>query len=187
MQKIKGALEIVSSFSRLKHENVRLLFLGYPEKAYENIGIKAFLKKVLRIIGMPVYSDRIKKIAQKDARIIMSPYVRNVKSLLREAYCQVSFPTIPHAILPIAESIILGIPVISVDTPEAREYSMGQSAILVKMYDTRSLFEAMVYALDNPGKLKEMVQSESEAVKMMFDVNTNHAILDHLYRNLIGL
>ena len=46
------------------------------------------------------------------------------------------FPTIPHAIIPIAESIYLGKPIISAETPEAIEYSNeGKGALLFKIND----------------------------------------------------
>ena len=62
MQKIKGALEVVEVFSEYIHEdNVRLLFVGCEDKNFDLKGYQAKIKSILRLIGRPVYSDKIKK------------------------------------------------------------------------------------------------------------------------------
>lgn len=186
LQKIKGALEVIQIFYEQIHEkNARLLFVGCNEKCYDNRGYKAKIKALLRIMGLPVYSDKIKSIAQKDDRIVLIPSTYQIKSLIEQAFCLVSFPTIPHANLPIAEAIWLGKPIISADTPEAQEYSNnGESAILFKMNNKDEFKKALTYALENDTQIEESAKNGSKNIQLMFDSKRNSNLLNDAYKRL---
>lgn len=186
MQRIKGAYEIVKSFSNLPYnKNLRLLFVGYASREYDKSRSKGIVKVILRTIGFPVYSDRIKRIAQQDNRIIFIPATTNVKELIRQSHCVISFPTIPHAIIPIAEAIWLEKPIISADTPEAREYSNnGKAAFLVEIKNEKELFNAMVYSLKN-NRLMEIARIGSRAIQKKFDKSLNSKKLHNIYLSLL--
>ena len=182
-QKIKGAYEVLFTFSKkIKNKSVKLLFVCSESKEFSNKGLKGIIKNILRKIYLPVLSDKIKIILQNDDRIICIPHTENIKSLYKSTNCVVAFPTIPHAILPIAECIILGIPVISVDTQEAREYSnKGKSAILVQMNNIVSLKKAMIEFINNETVYKLNTMKSSTIVRAKFDKNKNSAALNKLY------
>ena len=149
MQIIKGAFEVVKIFSEnIADENARLLFVGSEGKDYENTSTyKGKIKSILRMLGLSVFSDNIKHIAQQDDRIVFIPTTSQVRSLIEQSNFLISFPTIPHAILPIAESIYLKTPVISADTPEAREYSNnGKAAILYELNNKKAFLGAPFFA-----------------------------------------
>jgi len=115
------------------------------------------------------------------------PYTRNVKSLYKQSTCMVSFPTIPHAILPIAEAIICGLPVISVKTSESLEYSNnGASAILVKMGDQEALLDSMKLILANPDLAKQNAIDGASEISKLFDPVTNTDLLLEVYASLIN-
>jgi glycosyltransferase involved in cell wall biosynthesis len=186
MQSIKGAYEIVKTFSnKIDDDNARLIFVGYNSEEYDSNSVKAYIKTILRRINKPVYSDRIKNIVQKDDRIIFIPATKNVKNLIEQAYCLVSFPIIPHAILPLAESIWNCTPVISADTPEAREYTNdGKGAILVPMNNLEELAKAMKYAINNPEQIRTNAYNGSKRIRTMFDPEVNYGKLSELYSSL---
>ena len=187
MQKIKGAIEVVQVFhEKISDENARLLFVGCDVKTYGNKDtFKERIKAVLRFIKFPVFSDKIKAIAQKDNRIIFIPSTNQVMSIIEQSYCILSFPTIPHAILPIAEAIYLGKPVISADTPEAREYSNGgSSALLFEINNIGDFEKKILYAFNNERKMNEMAQKGTEAIKSTFDAFSNSKLLNNIYTEL---
>jgi glycosyltransferase involved in cell wall biosynthesis len=186
-QLIKGAYEVVSVFSKdINKTSIKLLLLGADDIKYNNHGFKAFIKKILRIINIPVKGDRIKKILQDEKQIIKIPRTKNVLSLYQQVYCVIAFPTIPHAILPIAEALCNGTPIISADTLEAREYSNdGKAAILVPMNNKIALKEAINYAINNENEIKECAKNGVDYIQKKFDAKTNSKNLDSIYSRLL--
>lgn len=189
MQIIKGAHEVVQVFSEnISDKNARLLFVGCEGKSYENSSsFKGKIKTILRCIKLSVFSDKIKRMAQKDDRIVFIPTTNQVKSLIEQSNYLISFPTIPHAILPIAEAVYLGKPVISAKTPEAREYSNdGKSAVLFEMNNKEDFQEAIRYAIENESKLIELANTGSKIIQSTFDPIKNSLLLNNLYRKLLN-
>jgi glycosyltransferase involved in cell wall biosynthesis len=186
-QLIKGALEVVSVFSNeIKQKNVKLILLGADEIKFSNRGLIAFLKKILRSVNLPVKGDCLKKILQDEKRIIQIPRTKNVLSLYQQVYCVIAFPTIPHAILPIAESLWNGTPIISADTLEAREYSNnGKSAILIPMHNKIALKDAIIDAINNENEIKDLALEGIDYIREKFDPKTNSKILDNIYSGLL--
>jgi glycosyltransferase involved in cell wall biosynthesis len=186
-QLIKGAYEVVSVFSKdINKNNIKLLLLGADQIKYDNHGFVAFIKKILRSINMPVKGDSLKKILQDEKQIIHIPRTKNVLSLYQQVYCVIAFPTIPHAILPIAESIWNCTPIISADTLEAREYSNdGKAAILIPINNKVALKEAIIYAINNENKIKELAMNGVDYIREKFDAKRNSKILDIIYSRLL--
>ncbi len=186
-QLIKGAYEVLSVFSKNTIENkAKLLVLGVDNIAYDKNGIKAFVKKVLRTVRLPVRADKLKGILQNNKNIIQLPKVNDVFSLYQQVYCTVAFPTIPHAILPIVESIWNGTPVISVDTQEGREYSFnGISADLVPINDIEALEKSVLYAINNVEELKKTTEKGIKFIQKTFDKERNSAKLNGIYVDLL--
>lgn len=182
-QLIKGAYEVVSVFSNeIKNKNIKLLLLGADEIEFDKKGIKAFIKKFLRNLNLPVKGDRLKQLLQDDKRIIKISKTKNVLSLYKQVYCVIAFPTIPHAILPIAEALWNSTPVISADTPEAREYSNnGKSALLVPMHNIKAFKKAIDEAINNEIKIIEMAIKGSSIIRVKFDMKTNCDKLNSIY------
>jgi len=186
IQKIKGALQVVRAFNEnIKFKDARLLFVGCDTKQILYTGFKGWIKKILHYFNYFTYSDQIKKIAQKDDRIICIPSTNQVKSLFDQSYCTVIYPTIPHAIIPIAESIYLEKPVLSAETPEALEYSnKGKGARLFKINDNNSFINEFNYMYQNSEEVYKSASENMNDIKELFSLETNARILNRLYNNL---
>lgn len=134
IQRIKGAYEVVKTFSDcISNRNYRLLLLGYDiQKPMK--GFVGMLKKILYSLGFDINEIKIRKVVADDKRIkcISSRY--KILDIIKQSYCCVSYFTIPHANLTLAESLMLGIPIIAAKTEETDEYSgNGHNAILFEI------------------------------------------------------
>lgn len=186
MQKIKGSLQIVKTFSKnIKSKDARLLFVGSDSKLIVYKGIKGAIKKILHLFRYFTYSDTVKKIALQDDRIVFIPPTNQVKSLFEQSYCTLVFPTIPHAIIPIAESIYLGKPIISAETPEAIEYSNeGKGAFLFKINDEEDFAKELLHVSRNKEKIYNRTRKNSDFVREMFSKEKNSSKLNQIYSEL---
>ena len=186
-QLIKGAYEVISVFSKKTiGNNVKLLVIGLEDIEFDTTGLKAIIKKGLRKINLPVKGDKLKSLLQNNKNIIKLPKVSDVLSLYQQVYCVVSFPTIPHAILPIAEAIWNRTPVISADTPEAREYSFnGASAKLVPINNIKLLEKAILYAINNEENFKIKTGNGVEHIKNTFNKKINSSKLNRIYSDML--
>ena len=187
IQKTKGALQVVKAFNEnMNFKDARLLFVGCDTKRILYEGYKGIIKKILHYFNYFTYSDQIKKIVQKDDRIICIPATNQVKSLFEQSYCTVVYPTIPHAIIPIAESIYLGKPVLSAKTPEALEYSnQGKGARLFKINDKNSFVNELKYIYENKDEVYKSAAENINFIKELFSLETNGRLLNKLYNTLI--
>jgi glycosyltransferase involved in cell wall biosynthesis len=182
----KGALEIIDFFyHKVLANNVRLLLLGSDDKMIVYSGIRGVVKKFLTKFNYYRYNDKVKMLAQKDSRIVFAPSTYHVKSLIEQSYCLISFFTIPHANLPLAEAVFLGKPAIAARTPEAIEYcNKGKSALLFEINNKNDFGEKLLFALQN----QELINSKSKegmiVVRDLFDPIRNSALIDKLYKSL---
>jgi glycosyltransferase involved in cell wall biosynthesis len=188
MQKIKGALEVVEVFSEYIHkDNVRLLFVGCEDKNFDHKGYQAKIKSILRLIDRPVYSDKIKKIAQKDERIVFLPATNHVKSLIEQSFCLVSYFTIPHANLPIAEATWLGVPTISANTPESIEYCAdAKSTLLFEINNKEEFKNTLLFAIRNEKFINTNASIKMTVIRDKFDPVNNSALLNKVYIDLLN-
>lgn len=183
---LKGALEVVDVFSsKILSKDARLLVVGSDTKDLDFVGIRGFGKKILGSLNYHTYTHKVKLLSQKDDRIIFIPSTYQVKSLIEQSFCVVSFFTIPHANLPIAESTWLGKPSISAYTPEAVEYAANCPAALLFEMCNKEDFEAkMIYALDNSKLINNQALDGKREIREMFDPIRNSELLNQLYKNL---
>jgi glycosyltransferase involved in cell wall biosynthesis len=97
----------------------------------------------------------------------------------------VSFFTIPHANLSLAEAVFLGKPSIAARTPEALEYSNnGESALLFEMNNKKDFKEKIMFALENKELINCRAQEGMMKIKDLFDPIRNSNSLNKLYYNL---
>ena len=186
IQKSKGALEIVETFTKeLPMTDIRLLFVGCDSKNITYQGIKGYVKKMLSHFNYHSYYDKIKYFAQHDKRIVFIPSTYKIKSIIEQSYCLLSFHTMPHANLLLAESVYLGKPVITALTPETLDYSNnGESALLVEMNNKRELKEKMIFAIENNDLINLKAKAGMMKIRDLFDPVRNYDLLDKLYKSL---
>ena len=170
MQRIKGAYEVLKTFSeKIPDRDCRLLVLGFT-KDFSSSGLKGFIKRILYRLGRPTYDFLVKSIAQKDSRIVCIHSKYYIKDLFDQAYCLLSYFTMPHANLAMAEAIIEGLPVIATKTEESLEYSLnGKLALLFEMNNMEA-FENTISDLDSQyPRMKQMLAMYAEELKGKFD------------------
>lgn len=184
MQAIKGALEVFETFSRICGDECRLLALG-AKKEFYFLGLNGLIKRILKVFGYKTRSIRISEALNRDKRIICIPSIYAIKDIIEKSYCVLSYFTIPHANLTLAESIILKVPVIATRTEESEEYTgRGQYALLFD-FKNRKQFE---YILSNIDQLRlpliERLAEGSVLIAEKFDKKRNsdafRYVLDHL-------
>lgn len=182
MARIKGAYEVIKTFvDKIKGDDYRLLVLGFT-KEINTKGITGKVRKLLHIFGFPLFEYKVKKMAQTDYRIACIPFVYELSHLVKQAYCELSYFTIPHANLPLAEAIILGTPVIAARTDESEEYSIGgRLAKLFTMNDMEDFYNSIVCFMKDDSNLRiSLASKEREKVVRMFSEKENMAKIKHI-------
>lgn len=187
ISRIKGLMEVTNAFNNnLTSKNDRLLIVGCNSKEILFDGIRGKVKKILHLFNYYSFSDQFKLIAQKNDRIVCIPATSQVKSLIEQAYCTLAYPTIPHAILPIAESIYLGKPVLSANTPEALEYSNnGKGATLFPMNNESEFIKALMYVAENKGEVYKKALESKDIIRDRFSSKYNSEKLNRVYNNIL--
>jgi glycosyltransferase involved in cell wall biosynthesis len=92
----------------------------------------------------------------------------------------------PHAILPIAESIFLGKPVLSANTPEALEYSDdGNGANLFEINNNVDFIKKLTYVYENEKDIYTKAVGSQNTIKNKFSMHNNTEKLNKLYKKLL--
>ena len=180
MQRIKGAYEVVKAFSEtVKDSNYRLLVMGFT-KELSGKGKLGKIKMLMYRLGIPTYEYKVKMQICKDNRIVCMNGVYEIKDIVEQAHCMLSYFTIPHANLAMAESIILGTPVIAARTEEAEEYSHdGKLATLFEMNNIGAFKQAIRDFMANDSQFdSSLMIEERENVAIMFSKERNTAVLN---------
>lgn len=180
IQRIKGAYEVMKTFcTKLTDPSYRLLVLGCT-KELSGRGIVKRLKSTMCRLGIPPYEYKVKMLARNDPRVVCIPGVYDVKSIYEQSFCMLSYYTIPHANLSMAEAIVLGVPVIAADTEEAREYSLdGRMASLFPINSMDAFGRAIDEFVKDGEELRSALASQDRAkVEELFSPDRNIALLN---------
>ncbi len=185
IDRIKGTMEVISAFSsKILDKNARLLILGADTKL-DYSGFRGTIAKYLFMFNYDTYPNRVRKMILNDERIVCVPSTYKIKQIIEKSYCILSFFTIPHANLILAESICLGQIVIAASTSEAIEYSNnGESAILFKMNDIDDFVTKIDDLSSNYDFYRLKAKNGMEYNKYLFDAIRNSDWLNSVYNNL---
>lgn len=178
ISRIKGAYEIIKTFSeKVKGDDNRLLILGFT-KDFSRKGWKNLVKRILNQFGIQTYEYRVKSIAQKDNRIVCIPSTYYIRHIFEQAYCMLSYFTIPHANLALAEAICLQLPCIAAETEESQEYTLnGELAVLFPENNLEE-FEHKVQDFDkNYLQIKAQLKASSRIIDEKFSKERNSQLL----------
>lgn len=176
MQQIKGVLHVVKAFSQeILGDDKRLLLLGINPVYPSLRGFKSKVSFFLHRKGLrKIYVLETIDIINSDPRIKCVPSTYAITNILSEAYCNISYFTIPHANLAMAEAIIVGTPSIASKTDEAVEYSRdGRLSKLFAINDYSQFIESIKRYDAEYYLLKENIQKEGSYVKIMFNKERN--------------
>ena len=154
MQPIKGCKEVLTTFTRIKNEDARLLALGVDGSQPD-----------------------VNAIIAHDKRIVCMPAVYELKDLLEKCYCVLSFFTIPHANLALAEAVTLKVPVISAKTDESDEYSDGgHLAVLFEMNNLHAFEDKIKHFEEERKELKTRLEESSVKIALKFNKEINEQV-----------
>ena len=174
MARIKGTLEVVQTF----HENIqgseyRLLMMG-AGLDYKFSGISGKIKRLLMLTGWKPYGYRVSETVKSDNRIVCIPATYKIVDILRQCYLNISYFTIPHANLALAEATCLGTVSVAPRTEESLEYVGGEDgAVLYTINDKEDFVRAIDYAEKNYKSIKEKVQLKSLGIQQVFGAPEN--------------
>lgn len=181
MQSIKGVKQVLQAFTQhFLNENYRLLILGLDVN-YKTKGFRGKVKGLLSFMGIKSFSEQIIELAKSDKRIKCIPSVYNIRHLYEQVYCILSYFTIPHANLALAESIICNTVNVAALTDESLEYSLeGELAILfeennyddflLKLRNIESLYDECV----------QKMRDKSFEIENKFNPERNINVLNHV-------
>ena len=185
LQDIKGAIEVVEVFKdRIKDKDKRLLMVGVePHPNYS--GLKNKIRRLLSKIGYDVYEYKVRKMIASDDRIVCIPATYAMKHILEQAYCNLSFFTIPHANLALAESIIVGTVPVAAKTEESVEYSNGGDlALLFELGNKEKMVDKLNELDERYDEIKSRLAKEGHIIAELFDRKRNVAVLENVLDDL---
>ena len=100
---------------------------------------------------------------------------------MQQVYAMVSYFTIPHANLALAEGIIVGTPTIAALTDESLEYSNeGELALLFKLNNIDDFTSKWLSFDTKYDTLKRKISEDSSKIKEKFDSQRNIQILNNV-------
>lgn len=172
--RIKGTHIVVNTFiEHLRDSDYRLLMMG-PGLDYSLRGLSGKIKKILMITGWKPYGYKVMEQIKKDDRIVCIAPTYNIVDFYRQAYCTLSYFTIPHANLALAEAVALGTVAVAARTEESIEYTNdGKGAALFNINDRSDFIEKIEYVIKNYEDAKENAESNSLKIREMFSSETN--------------
>lgn len=183
---IKGTMEVVKTFSsKVNDPNARLLLLG-ADTALSYIGFRGKIAKYLSVFNYDTYWNRVKKMISEDKRIVCIPSTYKIKQIIEKSHCILSYFTIPHANLILAESVCLGQIVIAASTPEALEYTNnGKSALLFKINNESDFAEKINEMIRDYNNYKSKAIEGMNNNNLLFNPSRNTLLLDNVYNALL--
>lgn len=173
-QKIKGAYEVVKAFTEMnEYKNIRLLMMGITP-TITSTGLKGRVRSFLNKIGITSYEFRLIQLIKNDKRIKCIPGAYKIKEIIKQSSCMLSYYTIPHANLALAECLYLGTPVIAANTEESIEYSC-QSTLshLFEFSSHKSFKEILETFIRNTNHFAENKPEKAVIEKFDKTINTN--------------
>lgn len=187
LQPIKGTIEVLRAFSReIKGDDRRLLVLGV-DSTMNWSGIKGKIKKVLSTLGYKTYKERVVRLCEGDSRIICKPAMYNITDLMEHVKGYISFFTIPHANLALAESIIVGTQAIAAQTDEAFEYSNeGKLALLFPFGDEKTFIDAWRKLDIGQGISDKLLKEGAKSLRQCFSSEMNAYIFNQALKELVS-
>lgn len=184
VQKIKGAVEVLSAFINIiTDKNARLLIVGINPK-----GEIAWYKQLLSKIGIKSYYCRVMELIKADSRIKCIPATYMLSHIIQQCYCNLSYFTIPHANLALAEAQIMGCPSIAADNEEAREYSLNGQLSLLFAANNWNAFGNAIKEMDyRHSEFVEKLYKYTAEIKCKFSKKTNTNNINKVIYNLLEL
>lgn len=183
---IKGGLKIADCFIKYNSSPDSILLMLGVDTRINYTGLYGYIRKILSYINIYSRSDQLKKLVKKDKRIICAPSIYNLSHIIKQSHCVLSYFTIPHANLAMAESIILGVPYIAARTDESIEYTNNKlPELLFEINNIESYKKTLAYVDENYNTVKKHCEEISDEIKLIFDEANNIARLRQILSKFI--
>lgn len=184
--KIKGTTQVIDAFtSSVSTQEARLLIVGITPNLTTN-SLKGRIKQLLSAIGYDTYEYAVKKRIAKDKRIFCIPATYNLSHIMEQAYANLSFFTMPHANLALAECEIMGTPSVAARTDESIEYSLNEKLSVLYELGNIDSFVAAIKLLDEKyDVLESNITINKDIIKDMFSKSSNQRLLDSVFSRFI--
>ena len=183
--RIKGALQVIRTFSSsIVGEDRRLLVLGVdPSSRVERK--KGLRERLLYWTGDKAYEAEVIASCRQDPRVVCAPALYEIATIMEQAAGYVSFFTIPHANLALAESVISQLPAVVARTDESLEYSEeGRLCLLYGLGDLDEFKSAWLKLDADPTALEAELASGSERVAARFAPDRNGSVFNQVLKSL---
>ncbi len=183
MQSSKGIVEVVQAFRTCSElVDCRLIIVGCDGSDGQRKGIRHRATSVLHKLGWKSKSRALMESIAADPRIVTLPSILAMREIYEMAHALVAFPRMPHAILPIAEALSVGLPVIAADLPESREYSGDNNGVIfIPHLNVDALCVGLRDMFKNWAYFRSQAQRGSTKVAARFDVGRNLALVHSVY------
>ena len=184
----KGAKEVAQIFSeKLTDPNLRLLMLGNSIRNFEPSWKNRIKIALSKLHILKFYAYELNEIVKRDNRIACAPNIYEIKHLLDQCFCQVSFFTIPHANLAMAECIVNNTVCLGARTEESEEYSMnGKLAFLYEMNNKKSFVDTFHRLETEYSNMKQNLIRDSHIINKKFKQDNNVKVLNEIYKKLLS-
>lgn len=134
------------------------------------------------VTGWEPYGLKIQKMIKQDSRIFCFPSTYYMTDIYRQSFFTISYFTIPHANLALAEAISLGAVGIAARTEESMEYSNnGKGAILYNINDPSDFYKKIEYVINHYEDAKLQAVKNSAYVKDLFSPSRNINKLNEVF------
>lgn len=186
LQIIKGTYEVLKTFTEeISDKDKRLLVLGVDTNIHY-FGLKRLVKLILSILGYKTYAEKVAALIKNDERIVCIPSTYKIHHILEQTYCLISYYTIPHANLALAESIITKTLSVAAMTEESLEYSInGKLAVIYRMNDRRDFADKLKSVESQFESKKSLLETDSHFISEMFNRKANADRLAQIYNKLL--
>ena len=182
---IKGCIPVLRTFSSIHRDDYRLIVMGNNFNISTN-NLRGRIKLFLHKLGYNTYQYKIKSILDADSRIYIIPSTYQIQHLLQQVDCVLSYFTIPHANLILAESIINNTICIAAQNEEALEYSdNGKLALLFTPNDMNDFRNTILSFESKSKELYSLLKRESYKIKDLFDKKVNVNKLNEVLKSLL--
>lgn len=181
IQPIKGALQVLRAFvDEIKDPSARLLCIGL-NPIIETKSLRGRIKRILASLGFYTYNWKIKKLMDSDNRIKSIPATYMITHIMQQCFCNLSYFTIPHANLAMAEAEILGLPTVAALNEEALEYSLnGKNAVLFEANNYKEFVRAIETMRLDYQQYKEALRDSRAVIAEIFSKKNNTLLLNDI-------
>ena len=143
------------------------------------------VKKVLSALGKKFYYNELNELLERDKRIKIIDSTYKIQHIYQQSYCMLSYFTIPHANLSLAEAIINNLVCVAAKTEESLEYSDdGKLCILFELGDFEDFSKKLEMLNDEYETIKNRMKLYSNTIQEKFSKDVNSFAINSIINSI---